>query len=128
MEKAPSRRILAIAVGLTFAIGLLVLIAGIVFGIDRLVLREVASPSGKQTAVLHGLGEEDSVPYGVQLVVRPSWVPLKNHFGDPIFAGDCKEPYVLRWRSESVLQFHCASYDRVQIRLESFDGIQLEYQ
>ena len=99
----------------------------LVLTFDRVILTAVASPSGARVAVVHGLGEGGSPPYGMQLVVLPAWVPMKNLFGEPIFRGYCISPITLRWRRETELELTCASYDGVQEKREHHDATRIRY-
>lgn len=95
--------------------------------LDHGILAQASSPSGDRVAVLHFLGEGESPGYGQQLVIRRRWVPMKEVFGEPIFRGYCKSPSSLRWTSETEFELRCSSYEEVELKRETFEGVRVTY-
>jgi hypothetical protein len=95
--------------------------------LDRGARAEALSPSEKKIALLHALPEGAVVPYGMQLVIHPWWMPFKNFHGQPAFLGYCVGPSDLRWRSDTELELRCHRFEDVRVRRRSMDGVRIVY-
>jgi hypothetical protein len=96
--------------------------------LERRIVDEVPSPSGDRVAVLHRLGEgEGASAYGFQVVVLPWWVPMKNHFGEPVFRGYCDASPTLAWTNDQLLRIRCLERT-VEVAKDAIGDVRVLYE
>lgn len=96
--------------------------------LEHVVIHASRSPGGEREALLHTLGEGDSIPYGTQLVVYSALNPLGKYLADPLFRGYCNGPSDLFWESDATLVLRCGSYEGVELRRDSYRGVTVRYE
>jgi hypothetical protein len=94
---------------------------------ERFPIHTVTSRSRKWTAQLHFLSEGDSVPYGQQLVIYPAWSPLGRRWSTVLFRGSCTGISSLEWRTESELVLSCEEIGALEIQLQAYKDVRIEY-
>ena len=105
-------------------------VAGLAYMEDRIFrapIHVAVSPSGRWTAQLHRLRENDPVPYGDRLVLYPAWSPLGRWWSTVLYQGSCANGSSLAWRSDTELVLSCGTIDRIQIQETKHEQLRIEY-